>query len=91
MKEYKKLMAKKEGREIHTNFLASQKMIDNINNDVLRGHGKISLQDRGDLMEVHKTMQVEQVRSSGFQAPQKQFILESRWDENSMARGTQPK
>jgi len=59
-KQYKKQMTKKEGVEIHKNFLSSQKVwIENHNKNP---NGKCGIKAKGELLLVHKKLVVEQVR-----------------------------
>ncbi len=79
MDSYKKLMPKKEGVDIHTNFLASQKQwIQTHNTD---GPSRMGLKRKEELTQVHKRLEVHHERKGGFHAPKKQFVTEHAWDE----------
>jgi hypothetical protein len=79
MSKYKKLMAKKDGVEIHKNFLESQKLwIEQHNKNP---NGKMGLKAKDELQLVHKSLQMESFRSGQFSAPKKQFITAEAWDE----------
>ena len=74
---YKKEMRKKEGIEIHKNFLLSRKIWIDTHN---KNPNATKIKSKGDLLLVHKKLVVEQSRSSGFLAPQQNFVCEDAWD-----------
>ena len=80
MGNYKKLMAKKEGVDIHNNFLASQKKWIEQHNNEPQGH-RMSLKSKEELLSVHRRLEIEKTRSSGFHAPKLSFVCEDAWDE----------